>query len=259
MEFQYLTVEVADRVCYITLNRPEKRNALSPDLVTELKAGIKMAVEHLEVRCVVLNANGPAFCAGADLAYLQQLQNNSFEENLVDSTHLLELFQMIYESPLPFIAEVQGDAIAGGCGLATICDFVFAAETAKFGYTEVKIGFIPAIVSVFLIRKIGEAKSRYLLLSGELLSAQEAFQYNLVNRVMPAEELKDFTMNFAKNLSEKTSKEAIKATRRLIANLQDLPYGEALKFAANENAIARATSDCKKGISGFLNKEKLKW
>lgn len=218
-----------------------------------------MAEENPEVRCVLLNANGPAFCAGADLAYLQQLQNNSFEENLADSTHLSELFQLIYESSLPFIAQVQGDAIAGGCGLATICDFVFAAEGAKFGYTEVKIGFIPAIVSVFLIRKIGEAKSRFLLLSGDLLNSDEALQYNLVNKVLPSEKLSDYTKDFAINLSKKTSKEAIKATRRLIAKVQDLPYKEALEYAAIENASARATDDCKRGILAFLNKEKLKW
>jgi methylglutaconyl-CoA hydratase len=165
---------VADQTASITLNRPEKRNALSPELVTELKNAFNKAEQDAAVKVVVLKANGESFCAGADLGYLQQLQNFSFEENLADSNHLKEFFLKIYTLNKVVIAQVQGHALAGGCGLAAVCDFTFAVPEAKFGYTEVRIGFIPALVSVFLIRKLGEQKARHLLLTGEIIKAEAA-------------------------------------------------------------------------------------
>jgi methylglutaconyl-CoA hydratase len=138
---------VKDRVGYITMNRPEKRNALSHELVMELTHAFDTAENDLSVKVIVLKAQGDAFCAGADLAYLQQLQNYSFEQNLEDSRQLKNLFLKIYQLKKVVIAQVQGHALAGGCGLATVCDFTFAVPEAKLGYTEVKIGFIPALVS----------------------------------------------------------------------------------------------------------------
>jgi methylglutaconyl-CoA hydratase len=170
-----------DRIGYITLNRPEKRNALSHELVSELKEKFLQAENDKDAKVIVLKANGEAFCAGADLAYLQELQNFSFEQNLADSNHLKELFVQIYKLKKVVIAQVHGHALAGGCGLATICDFVFAVPEAKFGYTEVKIGFIPALVSVFLLKKIGEQKAKYLLLSGDLLLGEELIRFGLAN------------------------------------------------------------------------------
>src|SRR5688572_4725801 len=180
---------VKDRVGLITLNRPEKRNALSHELVADLKEAFSNAEKDEHVKVIILKANGEAFCAGADLTYLQQLQNFSYEENLQDSNHLKELFLKIYTHPKIVIAQVQGHALAGGCGLATVCDFSYAVPQAKFGYTEVKIGFIPAIVTVFLLRKIGEARSKELLLGGELISAEQALQIGLINKIVPAEKL----------------------------------------------------------------------
>src|SRR6478609_8783905 len=181
--------EVKDRVGYITLNRPEKRNALSHELVAELKDAFSRAENDTNAKVVVLQANGEAFCAGADLAYLQQLQKFSFEENLTDSNHLKELFLKIYQLKKVVIAKVQGHALAGGCGLATVCDFVFAVPEAKFGYTEVRIGFIPAIVMIFLIRKIGEQRAKQFLLSGELMSGESTLQTGLVSRIIDKEKL----------------------------------------------------------------------
>ncbi len=152
-----IETSVKDRIGYIVLNRPDKRNALSPEMVSELKLAFKKAEDNAAVKVIVLKANGESFCAGADLAYLQDLQKFSYEENLADSRHLKELFLQIYTLRKVVIAQVQGSAMAGGCGLATVCDFVYAVPESKFGYTEVKIGFIPAIVMVFLLRKIGEA------------------------------------------------------------------------------------------------------
>jgi methylglutaconyl-CoA hydratase len=159
-KMKFIVEEIKNKRLIITLNRPEKRNALHPDLVSEMKTVLHESVSNDDVKVVIIQAEGKAFCAGADLAYLKELQSNTYEENLEDSNHLRALFELIYTFPKPVIAKVQGHAIAGGCGLATVCDFVYAAEEAKFGYTEVKIGFVPAMVLVFLIRKIGEARAQ---------------------------------------------------------------------------------------------------
>ncbi len=212
-----------------------------------------------EVKVIVLKAKGDAFCAGADLAYLKQLQTNTYEENLADSTHLMELFELIYHLNKVVIAQVEGAAIAGGCGLATICDVVFSTPTAQFGYTEVNIGFIPAIVSIFLVRKIGEAKARELLLSGRIISAEEALNNGMVNYIAEPEAIEHTVHEYAKKLVNRTSGSSLALTKELIAKVQDAPLATALGLAAKMNAKARTTEDCQKGIAAFLNKEKLIW
>lgn len=250
---------VKDRIGYITLNRPDKRNALSHELVNELMDAFSKAEVNPNVKVVVLNANGEAFCAGADLAYLQQLQKFSFVENLADSNHLKDLFLKIYSLKKVVIAQVQGHALAGGCGLATVCDFIFAVPDAKFGYTEVKIGFIPALVAVFLVRKIGEQKARHLLLTGEIIKAQEALNKGLINSVVERHDLETDVYQFAQTLINSNSEQSMQLTKQLIQDVQTLPLKEALDMAATMNAHARATEDCKKGISAFLNKQELRW
>ena len=152
----------SDRIAFITINRPNKRNALSLELVKLLANAFKEAIEDSDVKVIVLKANGEVFSAGADLEYLQQLQQNTDVENFTDTYTLKELFLTIYRSPKLVIAQVEGHAIAGGCGLTSVCDVVFAVPEAKFGYTEVKIGFVPALVSCFLIRKLGEGRVKEL-------------------------------------------------------------------------------------------------
>ncbi len=250
---------VKDRIGYITLNRPDKRNALSHELVSELVETFSKAEVDPNVKVVVLNANGEAFCAGADLAYLQQLQKFSFEENLADSNHLKDLFLKIYSLKKVVIAQLQGHALAGGCGLATVCDFAFAVPEAKFGYTEVKIGFIPALVAVFLVRKIGEQKARHLLLTGEIIKAQEAFNRGLLTEVVERNDLESTVYQFAQTLINSNSEQSMQLTKQLIQDVHTLPLKEALDLAATINAHARATEDCKKGISAFLNKQELRW
>lgn len=250
---------VKDRVGYITLNRPEKRNALSHELVIELTGAFDKAEQDSSVKVVVIKAEGEAFCAGADLAYLQQLQYFSFEQNLEDSRQLKNLFLKIYQLKKVVIAQVQGHALAGGCGLATVCDFTFAVPEAKFGYTEVKIGFIPALVSVFLIRKVGEHKAKQLLLTGEVIKAQEAMERGLINMVLKAEDLEKTVFEFASNLIRSNSGQSMQLTKQLIAQVQSLSLEDGLEQAAMMNAHARATEDCKKGIAAFLNKQDLKW
>ena len=248
-----------NRVGYITLNRPEKRNALSFEMVTELKQAFKTAEEDGECKVIVLQAEGKVFCAGADLEYLQQLQKNTFEENLEDSRHLMGLFKMIYFSSKVVIAQVHGHAIAGGCGLATVCDFVFTNPDVKFGYTEVKIGFIPAIVKVFLIRKIGEGKAKQLLLSGDLITAIEAKDFGLVNGVLNVGDLAPKVKWYAEKLCAENSAESMALTKKMIAEVQNMTIEEGLDFAAEQNANARASEDCKKGVAAFLDKKSLSW
>lgn len=251
--------EVKDRVGYITLNRPEKRNALSFELVTALKQTFKAAEADSNCKVIVLRGSGEAFCAGADLAYLQQLQKNTFDENLADSRHLMELFQFIYHSSKVVIAEVNGPALAGGCGLATVCDFAFATPESTFGYTEVKIGFVPAIVMVFLVRKVAEKTARELLLTGDVFSAEKALALNLINQVVPAASLSETVFTFATKLCKQTSAQSLALVKQMLARVQSMDVNEALEYAAQTNAKARATADCQRGISAFLNKEKLSW
>jgi methylglutaconyl-CoA hydratase len=256
---EYIEIEVKERIGTITLNRPKKRNALNFELVSELKEALISFERDESVKVIVLNAKGPAFCAGADLAYLQKLQGFSYEENLADSTHLKELFLTIYTLKKVVVAQVQGDAIAGGCGLASVCDFAFTVPEAMFGYTEVKLGFIPAIVMVFLIRKIGEGNASRLLLSGQLISADEACRMGMVNNVVPSEKLEESVLTFAKKLLVENSSQAMATTKQMIAKVQSMPLEEALNFAAEMNARARSSDECQKGIRAFLDKQKIAW
>lgn len=254
-----VTYIIKDRVAFITLNRPEKRNALNHELVTALNDAFDNASKDAQAKVIILKAEGEAFCAGADLEYLQQLQKFSFEENFQDSNHLKELFLKIYTHPKVVIAQVQGHALAGGCGLATVCDFVFSVPSAKFGYTEVKIGFIPAIVTVFLLRKLGEAKAKEMLLSGDLFFAEQVLKMGLINHVVEADQLEQQVLQLAKKLIETNSGESMKLTKQMIATVPSMSIENALNYAAEMNAKARGSEDCKRGIAAFLNKEKLSW
>lgn len=247
------------RVATITLNRPDKRNALNYEMVGELKDAFTKAEKDKEVKVIILNANGEVFSAGADLDYLKKLQSNSYKENLADSTHLMKLFKKIYTLDKVVIACVEGSAIAGGCGLATVCDIVYSVPEAKFGYTEVKIGFIPAIVMIFLIRKIGESRAKELLLSGKLIDAAEAKNFGMVNALVGKQNIREEVKTFALSLCNEASAQSLMLTKQMIGKVQELSIDKALKYAAEMNAKARATDDCKKGISAFINKEKLNW
>ncbi len=250
---------VKDRIGFITLNRPEKRNALNVELISELKNVFDLADHDESVKVIVLKANGEAFCAGADLESLKKLQNFSKGENLQDSRHLKDLLYKIYTLSKVVIAQVNGHALAGGCGLTSVCDFVFAVPDAKFGYTEVKIGFVPAIVMVFLIRKIGEQKSKHLLLSADLVSGESAVQLGLVNKVVEREKLESTVIEFAKKLVKNNSGQSMGLTKRMISEVQSMKLEDALEYAADKNVEARASDDCRKGIRAFLNKEELDW
>lgn len=254
-----INYQTSDRIAYITLNRPDKRNALNHEMVELLKKALTQASEDTSAKAVVIKAAGKVFSAGADLQYLQQLQNNSYEDNLADSVNLKGLFQQIYTHDKVVIAQVQGHAIAGGCGLATVCDFVITHPGVRFGYSEVHIGFVPAIVMVYLIRRIGEGRARELLLSGELIDAGQALDWGLVNRLVPADSLEQQVDEFARKLVDDNSGQSMKRIKAMIAGVQEMGLEAALEFAVEQNARARNTEDCRKGISAFLNKQPNKW
>lgn len=252
-------VFIENRIAYLTLNRPEKRNALDDQMAQEILMQLNLLKENKDCKVLVIQAKGEAFCAGADLGYLQKLQNNSFHENLEDSRALMHMFKALYEFPKITISQVEGPALAGGCGLASLCDFCFATTNAKFGYTEVKIGFIPAIVSVFLGPKIGDNLARTMLLTGKLYSAEESLKMNLINEICEADQIAGVVKEFASKLILSVSEDSVRLTKELLKEIKGNTLDDQLNMAAEANAKARATDDCKKGISAFLNKEKIVW
>jgi methylglutaconyl-CoA hydratase len=256
---EYIRSFKEDRKAVIVLNQPEKRNALSPQIVTGLRDAFHAYSNDLAVRSIVLRAEGTAFCAGADLGYLRDLQQFGYAENVADSGALRDLYYQIYTCPKPVVAQVQGHAIAGGCGLISVCDFVFSVPEAKFGYTEVRIGFVPAIVMGFLIRRIGEGHARKLLLSGELITAQLAHDVGLVSSIVPSGQLQTAVDQFTAKIARDNSGEALAVTKRMLADTQSMTLVEALSHGVEVNAKARTSADCRRGIDAFLRKENLEW
>jgi len=256
---QFILIEIQNRIASISLNRPEKHNALNPQLISELSSAIKMAESNPEVKVIILKSSSTTFCAGADISYLKELQSNTYQQNLEDSQSLKLLFATLYNVEKPLIAQVEGNAIAGGCGLVSVCDIVFAVPEALFGYTEVKIGFVPAIVATFLLRKIGEGRSREMLLNGDLITASTAHQYGLVNFVEEKDNIAEAVQSYAKKMVLNTSSQSIKATKALLSKIQCMEIGEGLNHASRINAQARLTEDFRKGIEAFLNKKHPEW
>ena len=237
----------------IMLNRPEKRNALHPEMVDAIKERITFIKNNDNIKVLIISGEGTSFCAGADLAYLNELKNYSAVENEKDSENLAELFLNIYDFPKPLIAAVNGPAIAGGCGLASVCDFIIAeTNKAKFGYSEVKIGFVPAIVSIFLIKKIGEGRAKQLLLSGEIISAQKAYELGFAD-IISNDVLKESFM-FAERLCS-NSLASLKMTKKMISSISNLTVDNAVNYAVRLNTISRAAGDFKEGLNNFLNKK----
>lgn len=259
MKSEFVSYHCKERIGFITIQRAEKKNALNEQVVNNLSLIFSHAEKDKNCKIIILQSEGDVFCAGADLGYLKQLQKNSFEENLSDSKNLMSLFHQIYSCPKIVICKIQGHAIAGGCGLATVCDLSISSEEAKFGYTEVKIGFIPAIVSVFLLQKIGEAKTKELLLSGNIISAKEAQGYGMINKVVAKNNLEESVIKLAANMCDTTSAESIALTKKLIHDISNKDMLTGLDLAANANAKSRESEGFNKGVSAFLNKEKLSW
>lgn len=259
MEASNIGYYVDRRVAHVVLNRPEKRNALNPTMVNELIHGIAEANADAHVRVILIEAAGSAFCAGADLDYIRQMRDESFEANLEDSNRLSMLFEHIYTSEKLVIAQVEGPAIAGGCGLATVADLTYATPRAIFGYSELAIGFVPAIVSPFLVRKIGAGRARELLLTCRNISATQALEWGMIHGIFEAEDIKQAVDRLACDWCERVSAESVLLTKKWLSDQWNLNLHEAMQLASEVNARARGTTDCRKGIDAFLSGTRMKW
>jgi len=273
MPFSTLTLSIDSEIATLSFNRPEKRNAISPQMIEELLAALD-EIEHGAARVAILTGAGRAFCSGMDLDALQALAKQSrahhlrssgtagiappSEASLEDSRRMRHMFHRIYTFSKPLIAAVNGPAIAGGCGIATLCDFTLAAPEAKFGYTEVRIGFIPALVSVFLLRQVGEKAARDLLLTGRVIDAAEALRIGLVTEVVPAAQLLDRARQLAAQLME-NSPTSIAYIKRLLNDFSQASIDPQLDLALEENARIRSTADFREGLAAFLEKRKPAW
>ncbi|HKZ78526.1 MAG TPA: enoyl-CoA hydratase-related protein [Pyrinomonadaceae bacterium] len=235
----------------IILNRPDKRNALNEAMISGLKDSLAEAEQNEAVRAVTISGAGSDFCSGADLAALQKISNASVAENLDDARSLMELFLLIRRLKIPVVAVVRGRALAGGCGLASACDLVLASTTARFGYPEVKIGFVPAMVMAILRRNVPEKRAFELLTSGLEISAEQAKVLGLVNEVFSDDSfdqaVKDYVGRF-----ENASRSAVSLTKRLLYQVDGMPFSQALEAGVDTNVIARMTADCRQGIKRFL-------
>jgi methylglutaconyl-CoA hydratase len=255
--YQTLRTHAEEGVLVITLNRPERRNALSPEMIHELTEALEAAGESHH-GAIILTGAGSAFCAGLDLDHLETMTARTRDQHRADSENIARVLRTLHNVPKPTIAAVNGAALAGGMGLATICDFTLSVPEAKFGYTEVKIGFIPAIVSSCLIRQIGDKRTRDLLLTGRLIKAEEAHELGLVTRIVNEQDLMPEARKLAQCLL-RNSPEAMQATKRLLNYYANHHLDAEIEAAIAANSEARATEDFKEGVRAFLEKRTPDW
>jgi methylglutaconyl-CoA hydratase len=256
---EYVRVTKEGPVATLAIMREEKRNALNAEVVAELQEAFDALESDADVRVIILTGEGSVFCAGADLAYLQMISENSVLENTEDSRALMRLMYSIRSSTTPTIARINGHAIAGGFGLALTCDILVASENARFGFTEVRIGFVPAIVMKLAMERAGMGRTRELLIRGHLLGAAQAHEYGLLNHVVASEHLDETVTGIAVEIATKTSPQAVAMTKQLMLDVAARDVSEAMLFASRQNAISRETEDFKKGIESFLEKRTPEW
>jgi methylglutaconyl-CoA hydratase len=244
---------VADGIAQITLNRPEKRNALSPELISAVREAIDRSATDPAVRVVAIAGAGRDFCSGADLAGLDKAAEAGVLSHLAGAQTMADLFLAMRRHPHPIVAVVKGRALAGGCGLATACDLILASDTAQFGYPEVKIGFVPAMVMAILRRNIGEKRAFELIAAGEIIGAAEAHSIGLINRVYPEAEFDTRADEYVRLLAAKSAS-AVTLSKRLLYHMDGMTFEAALQAGVHGNAIARETPDAKRGIEQFVKK-----
>jgi len=257
MQFNTIQLAYDGGVATITLNRPEKRNAISFELMDDLLHALN-EVARSDAIVLIITGAGKAFSSGMDLDNLKSLLGRSPDQNMQDSQIMVQLFRSLYEFPKVTIAAVNGPAIAGGTGLALLCDFTLAVPDAKFGYTEVRIGFVPAIVSTFLLRQIGEKQARDLLLTGRIFGAEESARMGLLNEIVPADSLMARARELAALLMENSSS-SLRATKQLLTDHARAELDTQIDSAVRENAAIRTTADFREGITSFLEKRKPVW
>jgi methylglutaconyl-CoA hydratase len=245
--------EKENKLVFLTLNRPEKRNALNDALINALKKSLRETDADGSVNAVVIRGAGKDFCSGADLSALQKIAESDVMENLGDAENLMELFALIRKIKIPVIAAVHGRALAGGCGLATACDLVLATKSSRFGYPEVNIGFVPAMVMAILRRNLSEKKSFELITQGFEFSAGEAEKFGLINRVFDDASFAEDVKNYAA-IYENVSRSAVVLSKKLLYQMDGMTFDTALETGAQVNTIARLTADCQNGVAKFLNR-----
>ena len=255
--FKFIEVVSDHHVQTITLNRPEKRDALSPELIDELTRVLEETA-NCDCGVVILTGAGSAFCAGLDMEHLESMHARTIEQHRRDSENMARVLRTLYEFPKPIIAAVNGPAIAVGMGLATLCDFTYATPEARFGYTEVRVGFVPAIIASFLSRQIGEKRTRELLLSGRIMKAEEACRLGLVTRVVQPEELMGEAEACARGLLQ-NSPQAMRAVKQLLAGHSANLLDEEIEDAIAANALQRSTEDFREGVRAFLEHRRPEW
>lgn len=247
--------ETKDGIARVTLNRPEKRNALDRELVAQLKDVMHASAQDSACRVVLLSGAGPDFCSGADLAGLEESAQADVLANMADARQTAELFLMMRNHPRPIIAAVHGRALAAGCGVATACDIILAAESAQFGYPEVNIGFVPAMVMAILRRSVSEKAALELVVSGETIRARRAQEIGLVHHVYADDQFNAEVNSYASKLAAKSAS-AVMLCKKLLYNMDSMSFEAALEAGVEINAIARMTEDCRAGIARFLKKAK---
>jgi methylglutaconyl-CoA hydratase len=257
-DYKTILLSEHDNIATLTLNRPEKRNAVSFQLVADVMAALDAVEKTADSQVLIITGAGKAFCAGLDLEDLQKLIGKTHEQNLEDSRTMAGLFRRIYDFPKPTIAAVNGHAIAGGTGIATMCDFTLAVPEARFGYTEVRIGFVPAIVSSYLVFQVGHKIARDLLLTARLFDAAEAYRFGLVNEVVAPADLIPRAHALAGLLLE-NSPSSVRATKQLINSFIKDRLDAQVAAAVEDNARIRTTADFREGIAAFLEKRKPEW
>ena len=237
----------------ITLNRPEKRNALNDELINDLKDALRQADKNETLRAIVIRGAGKDFCSGADLSALQKISESDVLENWDDAQNLMELFSLIRKVKIPVVAAVHGHALAGGCGLATACDLVLASKTARFGYPEVKIGFVPAMVMAILRRNVSEKRAFELATQGFEFDAETAEKFGLINKILDDETFDEDVKSYV-SIYEKVSRPAVVLSKKLLYQMDGATFETALQSGVDVNTIARMTEDCQNGIAKFLDK-----
>jgi len=252
-DYQKILYSVEQATARITLNRPDKRNALDDQIINEMKHALDEAARDASVRAVLVSGAGKDFSSGADLAALRKISEASVTENVANARNFSEMFIAMRRHPRPIIAAVRGRALAGGCGVATACDLILASESAQFGYPEVNIGFIPAMVMVILRRNISEKRAFELITRGEVIGAQAALEMGLINRVFADDEFDAQVESYVNQLVSKSAS-AVSLAKNLLYHMDAMSFEAALEAGVQLNAITRMTEDCKRGVERFLNK-----
>ena len=258
MPFQYLDIRRDGPVEYLTLNRPDVRNAFNETVIAELTVWAEHIVEDDDVRVVVLAGAGSAFCAGADLTWMTRMAAYSHADNVRDATAAAKMYSLIDRLPIPLIGRIHGAALGGGAGLAAICDIVVADERATFGFTEVKLGILPAVVSPYVLAKIGESAARELFLTGMRFDAGRAKDIGLVHAVVPADQIDERVASYVKEILS-AAPEAIATAKELLKKVSERPVQDTIGLTADTIAARRASAEGQEGMRAFLEKRKASW